>query len=225
MKKWLEHWLPDRRDRAAVTALAAFTLNALIGAGKLLLGMYLQSAWFMINAVYYLVLSAARGQTLRRYAEARKLGDPEERYELEFSVYRKSGIFLCLLGLSYMGVCLRMFMVGDAVVFSGNMVFLIASVAFTKLGMAIHGNVVNRHLHNPIVSALKVINFTDAMVSIVVTQYTLLMMRSSASAMSSSALFGMGCSGLFMVIGIFMFCRRNVRLSPEQDVRDGGQST
>ncbi len=225
MKKWLEHWLPDRRDRAAVTALAAFTLNALIGAGKLLLGMYLQSAWFMINAVYYLVLSAARGLTLRRYAEARKLGDPEERYELEFSVYRKSGIFLCLLGLSYMGVCLRMFMVGDAVVFGGNMVFLIASVAFTKLGMAIHGNVVNRHLHNPIVSALKVINFTDAMVSIVVTQYTLLMMRSSASAMSSSALFGMGCSGLFMVIGIFMFCRKNSRLNPEQDVRDGGQST
>ncbi len=225
MKKWLEHWLPDRRDRAAVTALAAFTLNALIGAGKLLLGMYLQSAWFMITAVYYLVLSAARGLTLRRYAEARKLSDPEERYELEFSVYRKSGIFLCLLGLSYMGVCLRMFMVGDAVVFGGNMVFLIASVAFTKLGMAIHGNVVNRHLHNPIVSALKVINFTDAMVSIVVTQYTLLMMRSSASAMSSSALFGMGCSGLFMVIGIFMFCRRNVRLNPEQDVRDGGQST
>lgn len=219
MKKWLEHWLPDRRDRAAVTALAAFTLNALIGAGKLLLGMYLQSAWFMITAVYYLVLSAARGLTLRRYAEARKLGDPEERYELEFSVYRKSGIFLCLLGLSYMGVCLRMFMVGDAVVFGGNMVFL------TKLGMAIHGNVVNRHLHNPIVSALKVINFTDAMVSIVVTQYTLLMMRSSASAMSSSALFGMGCSGLFMVIGIFMFCRRNGRLNPEQDVRDGGQST
>ncbi|MDF2936311.1 MAG: hypothetical protein K0Q90_1684 [Paenibacillaceae bacterium] len=225
MKKRLERWLPDRRDRAAVTALAAFVMNVLIGAGKLVLGVYLHSAWFIINAIYYLVLSLVRGLTLRYYAEARKIGEPAERYGLEFAVYQKSGMFLCLLGLSYMAVCIRMYMVGDAVVFGGNIVFLIALVAFTKLGLAIHGNVVNRHLKNPIVSVLKMINFTDAMVSIVITQYTLLVMGASSSAMSSSALFGMGCSVLFIGIGIFMICRRNVRLNPEPDCRDGGQST
>lgn len=208
MKERLERWMQNSRDRTAAMTMASFAMNALIGIGKLVLGVYLLSVWFMTTAVYYLILGTARGLILKRFEALKQIEDSPERYELEFAAYKKSGVFLCLLGLSYLLVCLRMYMVGDAAVFGGHTVFLIALVAFTKLVVAIRGTVVNRHLRDPIVSALKIINFTDAMVSIVVTQYTLLVMTESDHAMRSSALLGMGCSLLFVCIGIFMLCKK-----------------
>ncbi len=145
---------------------------------------------------------------LNKYVVARRIEDPKKRYNMEFAAYKRSGIFLCLLGISYLLVCLRMYFVGDATVYGGYTVYLVAAVAFAKLGFAIYGTVINRHLKDPIVSTLKIISFTDAMVSIVVTQYTLLTMAASSQAVDSSALFGMGCSILFVLVGIFMLLKR-----------------
>ncbi|MBY9079349.1 hypothetical protein KIH86_19845 [Paenibacillus sp. HN-1] len=172
--------------------------------------MYLLSGWFITNAIYYLVLCGARGQALHRYAAAKGIDEPVKRFDAEKVVFRRGGIFLCLLGISYLMVCLRMYVVGDAVVFGGTTVFLVATVSFVKLGFAIYGITANRHLKGLIVSTLKMFSFTDSMVSIVVTQYTLLTMSDSPNALDSSALLGMGCSLLFMILGIYMFRKRMV---------------
>lgn len=179
-----------------------------MGIGKLILGLYLLSGWFIINALYYLILCAARGQALYKYTVAKNTEDPEQRYNIEFHVYQRSGAFLCLLGITYLLVCMRMYFVGDVIIFRGYIVYLVATIAFSKLGFAIYGTMANRHLKGPIVSTLKIISFIDAMVSIVVTQYTLLLMEKSANAISSSALFGMGCSVLFFLLGIYMLLKR-----------------
>lgn len=208
IRELLVRYRTDYQDRAALLNTASLIFNALIGIGKLILGLYLLSGWFIINALYYLVLSAARGQALHKYAVAASIEEPAQRYEVEFLVYKRSGIFIALLGVSYLLVCLRMYYVGDTVTYSGPVVFLVAAVAFSKLGFSIHGIMANRHLKGPIVSTLKLIGFTDAMVSIVVTQYTLLAMQASPHALSSSALFGMGCSILFILIGVYMVFRK-----------------
>lgn len=208
MKKLLDRYLGNAHDRVAAATLASFAVYAAMGIGKLIFGICLLSAWFIINAVYYLLLCIVRGQALRRYTVARSIVDNKERYDLEFTVYKRSGIFICLLGVSYFLVCLRMYLVGDATVYSGNTVFLVATIAFTKIGFAIHGIVIHRHLKNPIISMLKIINFIDAMVSIVVTQCILLTMETSSQAVSSSALFGMGCSILFVLIGICVLLKK-----------------
>ena len=127
---------------------------------------------------------------------------------MEFAVYKHSGIFLCLLGISYLLVCLRMYLVGDPVVYQGYIVFLVAAIAFAKLSISIYGIVMSRHRKSPVITTLKIINFTDAMVSIVVTQFTLLTMQRSPHAMESSALFGMGCSLFFIILGILMRLKR-----------------
>lgn len=188
-------------------------INALIGILKLVLGVYLLSGWFIINAVYYLILCAARGQALHKYTVAKNIEDPKLRYDMEFIVHKRSGTFLCLLGISYLLVCLRMFYVGDAIVFKGYIVYLVATVAFTKLGFATYGIIGNRHRKGPIVSTLKMISFTDAMVAIVVTQYTLLVMEKSSHASNTSAIFGMGCSVLFFLIGIYMLFKKKKALN------------
>ncbi|WP_245647908.1 hypothetical protein [Paenibacillus borealis] len=207
--------MSDYQDRTAITSGASLVINALIGAAKLTIGVYLLSGWFIINAVYYLILCGARGQALHKYAVAKTIEDPKQRYDMEFVVYRRSGTFLCLLGISYLLVSLRMYLVGDALIYKGLIIYLIATVAFLKLGFAIYGTLANRHLKGPIVSSLKLISFADAMVSIVVTQYTLLIMENSPAAIESSALFGMGCSVVFVLAGVCMLLRRKKNLSPD----------
>ncbi len=54
---------------------------------------------------------------------------------------------------------------------------------------------------------MKVLSFADALVSIVVTQCTLLTFKNSPHAVTSSALFGLGVSGLFLLAGLIMAIR------------------
>jgi hypothetical protein len=180
------------------------SINALFGVGKLILGIYLLSGWFITNAIYYLILSSARGQALQKYTVANQIEQSVERFQMEYAVFKQSGVFLCLLGVSYLLISVRMYLSEDAIVYGGTIVFLIATVAFTKLGIAIYGIAANRRQKGPIVYTLKMFSLTDAMVSIVITQYTLLTMQQSPLALKSSSLFGMGCSLIFIFIGVYM---------------------
>lgn len=213
------------QDRTITTTTASFVINTVSGIGQLTIGIYLLSPWFIANAIYYLLLCSARGHALQRYQKAKLISDAEERYHFEFSIYKRSGVFICLSGISYLLVCLRMYFVGDAVVYSGYTVYLVALIAFSKLGTAIHGTIVTRHLQNPIVSTLKIINFTDAFVSIIVTQYTLLTMKQTENAMGYSAIGGMIVSGMIILQGILMLVKKEkgitkVLITNEIDIAD-----
>lgn len=201
-------YLGNKQDRAAMYNAASLVINALIGIGKLILGLYLLSGWFITNAVYYLILCVAKAQVLHQYNVAKRIESKQERVVLEIQVYKRGGILLCILGVSYLLVCLRMYLLGEAFVFKGYIVYLVAAVAFTKLAFGISGTIANRHLKNPLISTLKMINFTDAMVSIVVTQATLLTMEGSPHAINTSACFGMGCSVMFCLIGVRMMLHK-----------------
>lgn len=50
-----------------------------------------------------------------------------------------------------------MFLTGEATAYQGYIVYLVALVAFIKLGLAIWGNVAARKLHSPILSSLKIL--------------------------------------------------------------------
>lgn len=127
---------------------------------------------------------------------------------MELYVYKRGGVFLCLLGVSYLLVCLRIYLVGDALVYEGYIVYLVALIAFTKLGFAIHGNIVNRHLNNPIISTLKMISFTDAVVSIVVTQMAVLTMKGSPSGIKRQRVVWHGMQLFILSGGIWMMLRK-----------------
>jgi predicted membrane protein len=89
-----------------------------------------------------------------------------------------------------------------------HMEYAVAAVAFTKIGFSAVGIIKARNMHNPLISLFKTISFLDAMVSMVLTQCTLLTMMKYTAAVSSSALFGMGVSALFLITGIFMLVRK-----------------
>lgn len=196
----------DPDESAMLTASLSFFVNAAIGVGKLLLGIGLGSFWFVVNGAYYLLLCIARGRARRAVPPGPGHGR-RRRQALERAVTRHTGVFLILLGLVYALTCLRMYLHGDSTVYRGYMVYLVALVAFVKMGFAISGTLSARKRNSPIVTAVKVLSFADALVSIVVTQCTLLTFKNSPHAVTSSALFGLGVSGLFLLAGLIMAIR------------------
>lgn len=190
-------------------SLGSFVTNALIGAGKLVLGIAILSPWFMVTAVYYLMLCGVRGQLLWRFRETRLVEDQVERFDRQFAVFRHSGIFICLLGISYLAVCLRMYFCGEGSTYPYYILYGAAGVAFYKIGLSIYGMVISRKIKNPLLTTMKIIAFIDACVSIVAVQCALLALEESAeSATKSSSLFGAGCSLVFIGIGVYMLLRR-----------------
>lgn len=199
------HYRENRQDRIAITNLASFSTNVLTGIGQLLLGIFLFSAWHVINSVYRLLLCAAKGQTLQKYSNTIEIKNESEKYDAELAVHKRGGLFICLLGTSYLVICLWMLFAGDVQVqHAYYRVYGMAVVSFTRMGFAIRGIIVARHMSSPIASLFKKISFLDALVSIVITQCTLLTMMEVNEAVSSSALLGIGVSILFIALGTTM---------------------
>lgn len=208
MRELAERYMGNYSDRTAAASIGSVMINALFGVSKLVLGVYLLSAWFIINAVYDFVLCVARCHMLKKYADIRRQEHLDNRPAVEMAAYRSNGIFLCLLGVSYMTVCLYMYFTGDFIVQSGHAVFLVATVAFTKMGFAVYGIIITRKLKSPIVSALKTICIVDATVSIIITQCTLLTFCNVPGAAMSSAAFGTTASIAFIILGLCMRRKR-----------------
>lgn len=74
---WVRY-LGNKQDRTAMINAASLVINALIGIGKLILGIYLLSGWFVTNAVYYLILCVAKGQVLQQYKVAKRMESPKK---------------------------------------------------------------------------------------------------------------------------------------------------
>lgn len=196
-------------DRTLTASHISFVINALIGVGKLILGLAVRSPWFIATAVYYLLLCAARGEALRQYRKAGAEASPSARFRRQRRVYQRGGGFICLLAISYFLVCLRMYTAGDHSRYPYYILYGVAAVAFYKIGMAIYGIVITGRMKNPLLSTLKAISLVDAAFPSSRCS-CLLVMKESPMATTSSALLGMGCSLLFLGFGLFMLLRRRL---------------
>ncbi|AIQ46519.1 hypothetical protein R70723_12050 [Paenibacillus sp. FSL R7-0273] len=196
-------------DRNIRFTKASFVINAAVGTGKLILGFYLLSAWFSLNGIYYLLLCLARKIALTKYEAAKELNEPEERYKLAHSFLRTSGFFLVLLGAIYFFISNSLYLYGDSIIYDGYLAFLVALIAFLKLSFAIYGTIATSRQRNPLALGLKLLNFADALVSIVFTQYILLVFTESEKSVESSAALGMFVSAVLFITGVIVFFRKS----------------
>ena len=225
MKKMLElygnRYLGNYHDRTMLFSVGSFAINAVIGVVKLGTGLFLLSPWFISTGAYYLLLCAARGRTLWHFYKTKDMEDHVLRFDKQFQVFRHGGIFICMIGISYFAVCLFMYFYKVTTSYPYYILYGVAAVAFYKITMAIYGIVVSTKMKNPLLSTMKIIAFVDACVSIVAIQCALIAMDDPVAASASSALFGMGCSAVFLGIGIYMLCKKKkYPAEGEFDIKD-----
>lgn len=210
LETYRKRFMGNYHDRTMLFSAGSVAANAFIGVVKVGTGIALLSSWFIATGVYYLLLCAARGQTLRQFYRTKDIEDRLLRFDRQFLVYKRSGIFICLIGVSYFGVCLFMYFYKATTSYPYYLLYGVAAAAFYKITMAVYGILVSAKMKTPLLSTMKIIAFVDACVSIVAVQCALLTVEDSPeTASASSALLGMGCSIVFLGIGIFMLCRKN----------------
>lgn len=188
-------------------------INSITSIIKFTFGIASASIFLGMNASYYFVLCIARIIVLRQLPKDSFYNNQFEKEKFEKNAYWVIGKFIVLLGLIYFIISLQMLYSSEAIVYTGYVVYLVALVSFSKLGIAIYGVHITKNLHEPNISSLKVINFTDALVSLVVTQATLLELGSTNAGMHSTwnAYLGFSVSLIIVITGV-LFSRRIIKI-------------
>lgn len=193
-----------RSERKMVGTAGGMAVNGMVGIYKLLLGIYYMSDWLTVNALYYIALTAAKQQLVRNYKKLIQVQKIEERQMKEQELFRKSGKFQLLLGVSYFCVSLHTLLAGDVVSYPPYIRYVMIMIAFYKMSSAVMGLYRTRKSHDPVIAAVRVIDFTDAAVSLIVCRSVLQVMNHAVFAVESSGIFGILCSVLFTAIGVIM---------------------
>lgn len=206
MRELIKKITGNKQDRTVAMNGFTFLINTITGIGQLVLGIYFYSPWYIVHSVYWLLLGLAKAVALKNYKSARAIQDEQERYDFEFSVFKRGGWFICLLGVAYLGISLWMLFTGESRVHDNLIIVLaVATVSFAKIGFAIYGMIANWHLQAPIFTYFKRISLLNATVSIVVTHCNLLSLLSEpVAAVRSSALLGIFVSAQFLIVGFLM---------------------
>ena len=192
MKKLIEHIKRLKKDERIMFFLVFTTIgNIVIATGKFLLALTLPSLWFFINAIFMIILCISRVFSIRDY--------------------HKNGILLIVLGIMYFFVNVYIYYKGTNTTMHEYLTYLVALIAFWSIGSAIYGMIKYKRNHTPILKAVKLTNFANALTSIMLTQIVLLDTYADVESYNSNLMNGItGMSvgiiiiilGLYMIVGI-----------------------
>lgn len=200
-----------KEDRIMFFLVFTTTGNMFMAIVKFVLSLTLPSLWFFINAVFITVLSFARFFSIRDYRKTKLIDDKEEIKKIGYKNYLTNGILLVVLGIMYFFVNVYIYYKGTNTIMHEYLTYLVALVAFWSIGSAIYGIIKYKRNHTPILKAVKLTNFANALTSIMLTQIVLLDTYAKTENYNSNLMNGLtGMSigiviiilGLYMIIGI-----------------------
>jgi len=158
-----------------------------------------------------IVLSFARIFSIKDYRKTKLTNNKEEIQKIGYKNYLNNGILLVFLGIMYFFVNVYIYYKGTNTTMHEYLTYLVALIAFWSIGSAIYGMIKYKKIHTPILKAVKLTNFANALTSIVLTQIVLLDTYAKVEAYNSNLINGLtGISvgiviivlGLYMIIGI-----------------------
>lgn len=183
---------------------AAMAGGIFIAIGKLVMGILSLSLFACVNAFYSFGMAGARGIAL---AGIKKAGASKEQYHY----YLWSGIVLIVSSLLYILYSIRLFSSPITNFYHMNAAIGIATVTFLEMGLNIRGVIITRQNHTLLVHAIKMINLSASLISMVLTQTALLsftlqgtdLQKISKANGTIGILMGLAATG----IGLYMIFR------------------
>ena len=201
----------EKEDRVMLFLIFTTIGNIFIAAIKFILSISLPSLWFFINALFMIILSFSRFFSIRDYGKIKNITDKDEIIKIGYKNYLNNGILLVLLGILYFFVNVYIYYKGTNTTMHEYLTYLVAFVAFWSISSAIYGIIKYKRNHAPILKAVKLTNFANALTSIMLTQIVLLDTYANTKAYNSNLMNGLtGISigitiiilGLYMIVGI-----------------------
>jgi len=200
-----------KEDRIIFFLIFTTVGNIFIAIVKFVLSLTLPSLWFFINAIFMIVLSFARFFSIRDYNKTKSMQDKLDIKKIGYKNYLNNGILLVILGIMYFFVNVYIYYKGTNTTMHEYLTYLVALSAFWSVGSAVYGIIKYKRNHTPILKAVMLTNFANALTSIMLTQIVLLDTYAKTESYNSNLMNGLtGMSigiviivlGLYMIIGI-----------------------
>ena len=157
--KYTSLYLTSIPARVKASLYMTLFVNLTYAAFKMVTGILYSSFWFGAEAVFYLVLGTVRFLILRNM---RKGGGLRQ----EVQVYRFCGFLLFALNAALTGIVFQMIHQGQGKEYPGLLIYVVATYTFIFLITSFVHLFKYRKLNSPIISAVKVINLTNALVAV-----------------------------------------------------------
>ena len=194
----------EKKDQLIFFLICSTISNFIVGVIKLTLSLTLPSLWFFINAGFSFVLAICRFLTIKKYNKIKKIKDKHIIIKEENKSYLQNGVMLILLGIMYFFVSSYMYYKGTNTNMHEYITYLVALIAFTSIGTAIYGMIKYKRNQEPIIKAIKITNFANALTSMVLTQVVLLDTYANEYDSTLNGYTGMGVSLIIIGLGLYM---------------------
>ena len=203
--------------RTVAFSVLSFVINIGFAVFNAVLGVITLSYWYAIFACYYIFLSVLRGVILVGSCQAKKraAGDETVYSVYKLKLYRMCGIFLLTLELALAAAVSLMILSTRPTEYSEIMAITSAAYTFYKIIFAIVNVFKVRRLQDPMLQCFRNINLTDAAVSLLTLQVTLVAVFSDERTEMMNilnAVTGFIVCALTVVMGILMIVRSTIRL-------------
>jgi len=197
----------EKEDRIMLFLIITTIGNIFIAIAKFILSLTLPSLWFFINALFMFILSFARFFSIKDYGKIKYITDEDEIIKIGYRNYSNNGILLIVLGIMYFFVNVYIYYKGTNTNMHKYLTYLVALVAFWSIGSAIYGMIKYKRNQSPILKAVKLTNFANALTSIMLTQIVLLDTYADTNTYNSNlmnGLTGMGIGIIIIILGLYM---------------------
>lgn len=203
--------------RTVAFSALSFVINIGFAVFNAVLGVITLSYWYAIFACYYIFLSVLRGVILVGSYQAKKraAGDETVYSVYKLKLYRMCGIFLLILELALAAAVSLMILSTRPTEYSEIMAITSAAYTFYKIIFAIVNVFKVRRMQDPMLQCFRNINLTDAAVSLLTLQVTLVAVFSDERTETMNilnAVTGFIVCALTVVMGILMIVRSTIRL-------------
>lgn len=151
----------DARLRTMATTVPGLLLNALYVFTNIGMGILNHTAWFIYLGVYYFFLTIMKSSLIHYLAKNRS----GINYKTEYRKYRSCGIALLMLNFVLVSECVYIVYRNQRFHYNGVLIYAMAAMTFYSLIGAVFHMVRYRKYKSPVLSAVKAVKLTSAMVS------------------------------------------------------------
>lgn len=159
--KFVKRYLTDVVFKTHISLYCSLGINLLYVGTNLFWGIWYNTTWFIIFAVYYMILAIMRFLLLR-YVNKNKIG--QNRLE-ELKRSRLCVMILMTINLVLLGAVLMILYQDRGFEYHGILIYVMALYTFYVTTFAIINIIKYRKYNSPIMSTSKVINLAAALVS------------------------------------------------------------
>lgn len=195
----------EKKDKTMLLLMFTTSGNILIALTKFIFSVIIPSLWFFVNACFLAVLSISRFFSIRNYGKQKSMTSKKMQKKIGYKNYLHNGILLIILGIVYFFVSVYMYYNGTNTTMHEYLTYLVAFSAFWSIGWSIYGMIKYQRASSPILKAVKITNFANALTSLVLTQVVLLDTYASNYDLTQvNGYTGMAVSLAIMVMGLYM---------------------